>query len=102
MASTKVVITRWTSGHRHDMPDTATMQLTVEPREGPAKGVTVKTGTAEDQSGGGEHAADKTEDESGRDVARERTADEEAGVASKGNNQGDLATIIPSETGTRQ
>ena len=59
-----------------------------------AKGVRVKTGTAEDQSGGGEHAADKTEDESGRDVARERTADGEAGVAGKGNNQRYLVTII--------
>ena len=69
--------------------------LTVRRKDGLAEGVRVKTGTAEDQSGGGEHAADETaEDESGRDVARERTAEGEAGIAGIGNNQRYLATIV--------
>ena len=57
--------------------------LTVGRKDRLAKGKRVKTGTAEDQSVGGEHAARETEDENGRDVARDWTADGEAGVAGK-------------------
>ena len=91
-APAKMVMSQ--QGYHQETPGMTMKPLTVGRKDRLAKGVRVKTGTAEDQSGGGEHAADKTEDESERDGARERTADGEAGIAGSGNNQRYLATII--------